>query len=85
MEAQMDDTTAKMISAMTTGQSAATAALIALLVNKGLIRTDEIVSILSEHLGTLEKTDLPESAAPVRCVLSMVLEHLEKPQSPRAH
>jgi hypothetical protein len=43
MEAQMDDTTAKMISAMTTGQSAATAALIALLVNKGLIRTDEIV------------------------------------------
>lgn len=81
----MDEATTKTISAMTTGQSAAIAALIALLVNKGLITSDEIVSILGAYQGELEKTNLPESAAPVRCVCSIVLEHLEKPRSARAH
>jgi hypothetical protein len=80
----MDEATAKLITAMTTGQSAATAALIALLVQKGVITIDEVTSMLESYERELDASDLPGSATPVRTVIEVVRRHFaESLQTPR--
>lgn len=81
----MDEATVKLITAITTGHAAATAAVLAILIRKGVITAEEILSDLEGNQDQAAESDLPEAAVPLRTVREFLVRQLENPQSPRAH
>jgi hypothetical protein len=85
LEEKMDEATAKLITAIATGHAAATAAVLAILIRKGVITAEEILSALEGSQDQAAQSGLPETALPLRTVREFLVRQLEKPQSPRAH